>query len=136
MPAGHVYYIQITQYRVQQRLQMISPSVASKKLRSRIWTGIVGSLSHGYLFKFPKVSKVCVLHMITYNLHHHCCNDFSCSLPLSCLSKMVYWSVNKYFGNILFILFSHAWQILGCVCSILNRFSFIFLKPESNRKLW
>ena len=57
--AGHVYYIQITQYRIQQRLPMIFLSVVSKKLRSRIWTGIVGSLSLGYQFKFPKVSKVC-----------------------------------------------------------------------------
>lgn len=65
--AGHVYYIQITQYRIQQRLPKIFLSVVSKKLRSRIWTGIVGSLSLGYQFKFPKVSKVCFAYDCLYS---------------------------------------------------------------------
>lgn len=55
---------------------MISPSVALEKLRSLIRTGVVGSRWHGFLYKFLQVSKVCILYLITYNLHLYFCNDF------------------------------------------------------------
>lgn len=54
---GHVYYIQIIHYIIQQRLQMISPNVALRKSRSHIWTGVVESPWQGFLSKFLKVPK-------------------------------------------------------------------------------
>lgn len=58
MTTGHVYYIQIIHYTIQQRSLMISPNVVLRKLRSHVWTGVVESQWQGFLSKFLKVFKV------------------------------------------------------------------------------
>lgn len=89
--AGHVCCILITQDKIWLRLQMISPSVSSKKLRSQPWTGLVVSQWPGFLYKLLKIFKVWWLIVVCILLLLHFLLSFFFPASHMCMEGIIFW---------------------------------------------